>query len=888
MPIKTRVFICYRQVDGKDAAGWLYRELHGQTHPLVGHGSDDTQQLDVYFDQAAPALSDWQALHRPSLEAAHALLVVCTPGMFSRLGLDDWVHMEIDWWLQNRKTAPILIDTTDEGARWIPPAIVARWPNAQRLRLDLKELEHLPEAQRAAAVQMLVQRIVGGISSSDEAVRFEELEQQRAMLQRQKTLLGYIAAGIAATAVASVAAAWFSHRSQLEAERRLAGTLLQQANAAMELDNSDFAKILSAEALVHDGSVRTRNAAAVIHHWYADEPLKAIERFDSLLSEDYQRLVEEGVKLRRSQRHARGQSVISALNTYLTLTATARRSGYDWVYRLGGFGPRMERSIRSAALADGSAGPQLEQLVDASSEVARYVYHRPATLEDADHCAREREAAASRAARLEQEITSRASRRATAAFDVKQAGVQLQSRLQQGQVMVHYWRYRDRYAAWVIAPDAPVQRVELGSALEVEKAAKDFIQDLTRTASSRPKVARPDTPTDSPNRFARGVSSPSGPASASRPAAATQTSGPTGARLRALVWDPVSERMPKGSTLVYVVPDAAIASVPFAALPDGGDGGHLLDRLHFAHLTTAQDLMDDPAPVAGEGILLVASQVESRTTPSKGGAASSPSRAIKLAPSEAGSTPARERARAPPARDAEAKCAREVLDHRMFPTLPGSELEVREISAMLQLSGAAWVPRMLLGDEAHERSVREAMSGRRILHFATHAWLDSQLFGRPTNEGLPLIDAKARASIDANLVNADPLLRTGLLLARRDATAGLSDGYLTGYEIATLNLSGVELVVLSACDTAGSSRGGNGLIGLATAFREAGARSVVASLYPVDDEATAELMTRFYRKLSQGVPPPLALTDAMRTLKRDGFGAYLWAPFVAYSMTVAQ
>jgi CHAT domain-containing protein len=378
---------------------------------------------------------------------------------------------------------------------------------------------------------------------------------------------------------------------------------------------------------------------------------------------------------------------------------------------------------------------------------------------------------------------------------------------------------------------------------------------MVRTASSPPKVARPNTSTPDPNRFVRGISLPVEAASASRPAAAAQTRGAKGARLRALVWDPVWERMPKGSTLVYVVPDSAIASVPFAALPDGADGGHLLDRLYFAHLTTAQDLMDDPSPVTGKGVLLVASQLETRTKQSSA---------------------------------SEAKCVREMLDRHMFPTLPGSEREVRDISAVLQDSGAAWAPRMLLGDEAHERSVREAMSGRRILHLATHAWLDSQLFRRPANEDLQLIDAKARASIDAYLVNADPLLRTGLLLAPQDASNGLSDGYLTGYEVATLNLSGVELVVLSACDTAGSSRGGNGLVGLATAFREAGARSVVASLYPVADDPTAELMTLFYRKLSQGVPPALALTDAMRTLKRDGFSAYFWAPFVAYSTTVAQ
>lgn len=853
MPITTRVFICYRQVDGMDAAAWLYRELHGQTYPLIGQGSDDTQQLDVYFDQAAPALSDWQALHRPSLEAAHALLVVCTPGMFSRLGEQDWVHMEIDWWLRNRSTAPILIDTTGEGARWVPQSISTRWPNAQRLRLSHRELEQLPQAEREAAVQMLVQRLVGGISTSEGAIRFEELEQRRAMLQRQKRLLSYIAVAMAATALASAVATWFSYQSRQQAERRLASTLVQQAYAALELDNSDFAKILSAEALTHDGSARTRNAAAVIHHWYAGQVQQSLERFDSLLAQDYQGLVEEGARLQRSQRHARGQSVISALDTYLVLTATAKQPGYEWVYRLGGYGTRMGRSIHLATLADAGAGTEVAQLARTSSEVARLFYHRPARPQDIDACSHERDQAAAQTAQTELALSSRVARRAVASFQAGPEGAQLQSRLRPGQAMVHYWRYRDRYAAWVIIPDAPARRVELGSAQEIESAARDFLHDVRNMALAPRQKSLVGGPAAQPGQAIRGFE-PDGSASSGHAAATAAPSSPVGTRLRQLIWDPVWARMPQASSLVYVVPDAAMASVPFAALPDGTSGGHLLDRLHFAHLTTAQDLMDDPAPAAGLGVLLVANA----HTPTD----------------------------APRAGQSKSPCNRELFDRQWFPALPGSEFEVRSISALLKGAGASWAPRVLVGGEAEERTVREAMVGRRILHFATHAWLDSQAYGRPEDKPAPVI-ADAGPSIDTYLVNADPLLRTGLLLGRADAGLGMADGYLSGYEVAALDLRGVELVVLSACDTAGSSRGGNGLVGLTTAFREAGARSVVASLYPVDDAATARLMPLFYRHLSQGMVPAIALTEAMRVLKRDGGSAYQWAPFVAYSTAVA-
>lgn len=275
----TRIFICYRQVDGKAVAGWLYEQLQG--HALPSDSAESiVRSLDVYYDQATPALGDWQALHRPSLESAHALLVVCTPGLLSRLGPEDWVHAEIDWWLTHRKVAPIIVDTTGEGTRWLPAALTKRWPNAQRLDLDLGKLMASPDEMRVRQTEMLVSRIIGGLVSSDTQVRFEELERQQALLTRQRRYLGYALLSLLATTIASLVAFWFSHVSQREAERSLANTLLQQANAAWEQDNEDFAKILSAEALLHDDSRRTRDATAAIHYWYDDtDKAQAIERF---------------------------------------------------------------------------------------------------------------------------------------------------------------------------------------------------------------------------------------------------------------------------------------------------------------------------------------------------------------------------------------------------------------------------------------------------------------------------------------------------------------------------------------------------------------------------------------------------------------------------------
>ena len=107
----SRIFICYRQVDGKETAHWLYKNLHGRLLPDSINLGEEPSVLDVYFDQATPAIGNWQELHRPYLEASRAMLVICTPGIFSRLNSDDWVHKEIEWWLENRSAAPIIIDS---------------------------------------------------------------------------------------------------------------------------------------------------------------------------------------------------------------------------------------------------------------------------------------------------------------------------------------------------------------------------------------------------------------------------------------------------------------------------------------------------------------------------------------------------------------------------------------------------------------------------------------------------------------------------------------------------------------------------------------------------------------------------------------------------------
>ncbi|HEX7313013.1 MAG TPA: CHAT domain-containing protein [Pyrinomonadaceae bacterium] len=145
------------------------------------------------------------------------------------------------------------------------------------------------------------------------------------------------------------------------------------------------------------------------------------------------------------------------------------------------------------------------------------------------------------------------------------------------------------------------------------------------------------------------------------------------------------------------------------------------------------------------------------------------------------------------------------------------------------------------------------LSQYRIVHFATHGLLNSE----------------------------NPEL-SGVILSRFDESGRPQDGFLASYEIYNLNLP-AELVVLSACQTAlGKDVRGEGLVGLTRGFMYAGARRVVASLWKVDDSATAELMGQFYREmLGKGLRPADALRAAQLHMWQQPRwrSPYFWAAF---------
>ncbi len=185
-----------------------------------------------------------------------------------------------------------------------------------------------------------------------------------------------------------------------------------------------------------------------------------------------------------------------------------------------------------------------------------------------------------------------------------------------------------------------------------------------------------------------------------------------------------------------------------------------------------------------------------------------------------------------------------VLDY-----LPATAAEVQEIGQTLR--SVSLETKIDTGFYATEESFRQLGVGKpspRIIHLATHGYF----FPDPIASNSRQL---AAGSEPVFKMSEHPMIRSGLILAGAKQawltgkhSEGLEDGILTAYEISQMNLSGTELVVLSACETGlGDIVGNEGVYGLQRAFKIAGAKYLIMSLWKVDDRSTQAFMTSFYR-----------------------------------------
>jgi CHAT domain-containing protein/tetratricopeptide (TPR) repeat protein len=210
-----------------------------------------------------------------------------------------------------------------------------------------------------------------------------------------------------------------------------------------------------------------------------------------------------------------------------------------------------------------------------------------------------------------------------------------------------------------------------------------------------------------------------------------------------------------------------------------------------------------------------------------------------------------------------------------IPSLPGTEKEVAELQDLLKQKG--WKTNEYTATSATEERIKE-LDSPKIFHIATHG------FYTPTADNKEISElAENEAELGDN-----PLLKTGLLLkgagdvlAKTKYNYNIENGILTAYEAMNLNLDKTDLVVLSACETGlGEISNGEGVYGLQRAFLVAGAKTLIMSMFKVDDEATQKLILNFYRKWLATNNLRQSFVDAKKELRNEYPEPIYWGAFM--------
>jgi tetratricopeptide (TPR) repeat protein len=366
------------------------------------------------------------------------------------------------------------------------------------------------------------------------------------------------------------------------------------------------------------------------------------------------------------------------------------------------------------------------------------------------------------------------------------------------------------YVAFVVQASKPIQRVELGEAAVIDRALDSW-----------------------------------------RRAIAERKESPAADRLRRLVWQPLEKQLAPGTAAVYLAPDGALTRLPWAALPGRRPGTVLMEDYtmgvveHGPHLLAALRRSKVPADQAGTILAVGGIRYDDAPAP------------------------------LPPAKtDLLAQRGPDREDHSLrWSYLKGAASELQKVHAV---AGSRPVT-VLDGTAAGVSRLLRELPQARVVHLATHGFFNESLFREEQRREAEMVKNYA-FQMDRDLVLAgqgarSPLSYTGLVLAGANVPdkAGPEGGILTAELLLEVNLEGLELAVLSACQTGlGPVADSQHVQNMAQALHAAGCRDVIASLWRVDDQATAALMERFYQYLwRDNLPPIVALRRAQLDMMRS-------------------
>jgi CHAT domain-containing protein len=446
-----------------------------------------------------------------------------------------------------------------------------------------------------------------------------------------------------------------------------------------------------------------------------------------------------------------------------------------------------------------------------------------------------------------------------------------------------------RYVAWIIPPvDAgEVRIVDLGEARLIDRAVAETRKNFLGSRQERRRgLVSEDAETDREK--------------------AVRNAPAVLARL--VLW-PILKQVGSANRLI-ISPDANLWLVPWGALPVG-KGTYAIEKYEIDYMISSRDLAapspralsaSEPVVMADPDYDLSLAAIVAVTEPTpedliadlkrraeapEGTVLEEMKPVVRKPAAPAAPVPPRDQVRA---RSASAESG--PIGHA--DRLPGTAKEARAIAPQLAAYAQA-EPKLYLEQEALEGNFKTLVRPK-VLVLSTHGFFLPDQPLKPDNgagKSKAADGARGTATAAGGRRLENPLLRCGLLLAgsNNHNEAGetwmyTDDGILTGIEIVGTDLRGTKLVVLSACETGlGDVQNGEGVAGLRQAFQLAGAEAVVASLWQIPDEQTAELMGLFFTNLAAGKARSAALRRAQLAMieaHRDeeiGWQPFYWAAF---------
>jgi CHAT domain-containing protein/Tfp pilus assembly protein PilF len=330
-----------------------------------------------------------------------------------------------------------------------------------------------------------------------------------------------------------------------------------------------------------------------------------------------------------------------------------------------------------------------------------------------------------------------------------------------------------------------------------------------------------------------------------------------------LVWQPLAPLMWDVKT-IFLAPDGALSLVSFAGLLDE-QGGFLIQNYAFHYLQSGRDLLQSRgSSLSGTGLLAIGDP-DFEATPaarsekdSKGLRAGIPSALPSLT-----------------LRNVTSGC-RALRDMQVAP-LPRTRDEIEKLTR--RWTELRHEPVLTFFDsKASEENLRQNCHGKRVVHLATHGYYVAEEC-KPTHLG-------------SEYVGESPLLQSGLFLAGSNlkgkgvSASDTDDGIVTAEEVAGLNLQGTQLVILSACETGvGEVHSGEGAFGLRRAFQMAGARTVISSLWSLDDESASEIIGQLFAGGTGSIAEAMRSSTLKRIEKLRSEGRsdnpFFWAALIA-------